>query len=297
MKYFVIFCLIAATLAEPMPENGMLDFLEGFFAGIHETGKIEDIKECIKEAEHIFEDIKKAIELIKTLKIQNVIEGVTLLIKAIKELGEMLKPCIDKLVQLKKLIEKLKHLDIKKIAMKIITHPGQVIAFVHSAINCFAKKDFKCAGKAIGDLLYLLVLTRVDEVFDTVAFLTGFLEGLGETEGVEGLLKCIGNIEEVIEDIKAAINEIIKNPANAATLIISLVIKIYGYFGDCADGYKTLKMLIEKAKKADVTKIIEKIKNNAIFLLISVYKIYDNFNKDWKEVGAGFGEILKIIFF
>lgn len=139
-------------------EDPAIDFFHGFFHGIGAEQEFEKIKGCIKDISKIIERIVEAIKLIATFNIQKVIEGVTKLIAAVTELFLMIKPCMEGANRLKQLVEAIMHADIVKIAWKIVTNIGKVIADITKIINGFKSQNFYDVGDGLGNFLETLFL-------------------------------------------------------------------------------------------------------------------------------------------
>eukprot|EP01022_Parablepharisma_sp_SALTPOND_P031681 TRINITY_DN8128_c0_g1_i1.p2 TRINITY_DN8128_c0_g1~~TRINITY_DN8128_c0_g1_i1.p2 ORF type:complete len:234 (+),score=19.30 TRINITY_DN8128_c0_g1_i1:226-927(+) len=185
MKLLLAFLLVTAVLAEqqstlPVEEvnSNAFEFVKGFLEGIGEKGDINKLLHCIKDLEHIFAEIKEALEYLKKMKLPDIIHGLTLLFNAVREFVGMLKPCTEGFEVLKHLISEMIHPNIRKIAMHIIMHPGKFIHDITEAIACFGKHDYHCAGRHVGGLLKIM-------------FLQGFRQRLTYHYTVIECLQCI----------------------------------------------------------------------------------------------------------
>ncbi len=177
MKILVVFCLaimmcradIAGELDLPMgseevtADNKVVEFLKGMIEGLGVKEDIEKFMKCIKEAEQVFAKIKEALEHLKHININELKKGLELLFEALKELFAMLKPCAETGSIIHKLISAITNANIAKIALHILMHPVQFVKDVESTIVCFAKGDFHCAGKGIGDILRIMFLSRAQQ--------------------------------------------------------------------------------------------------------------------------------------
>ena len=134
-------------------------FLKGFLEGINEKGDVEHLLKCVKDLENIIVKIMQAVEYIKKGDFINLIKGITMLLEAVGELLNNIKPCADGFEQIKKLINAISHVNIKDLIFKILKDPGPYIAAVSAAIEAFKANDFHKAGYFIGQVLYNLFLT------------------------------------------------------------------------------------------------------------------------------------------
>lgn len=139
-------------------EGHFVEFIEGFLEGINEHGDIHKLLECLKEAEVIFDKILAAVEKILKMDIENIVEGIHMLIAAIKELVKVLEPCSEGFEQLKKLIDAAVKADILKIVLKIIQNPEPFIHDILDMYEMLSKGQYKQAGFDLGDLLSLIFL-------------------------------------------------------------------------------------------------------------------------------------------
>ena len=188
--------LSRAEVGEPI-----VDFITGFLLGIQEKKTIEDLLECMKDADKIMEKIMQAIKLIVKLKLEDMLKGVSMLFEAILELEIMLRPCMAEFTQLQKLKDAIAHANILAIVMKIMRNPGPYIQDFNDCLEAFENGDYKEAGQDIGDILFRIFL--VESVTDNkiVDFLKGFLEGLNEKGDINELLKCLKDVEHIIADM------------------------------------------------------------------------------------------------
>lgn len=308
MKFFLFFLVILSCFAEQKTElkedAPIIEFFKGFLTGIGETKTIEDLKKCLKEAEPIFAKIKKALELIHTMKLEKIVEGITLLIEAVKELMGMVKPCLDGFETLKLLIKKIAHIDIKKLAQKILANIFMIIKIVKEAIDCLKKHEFNCAGKALGTLLKIMILddfAMVSEESKEEEFIKGFLKALGETTDPKALIVCAKDLEKHIEEILAAIQKIISlKPLEMLKGLGELVVavtRIFNMLKPCTDGYPKVLELIKAVETAEIKKIFERFMKNPFPIVMLIVSLINNIiGKDWADIGLNLGKLLKAIF-
>jgi len=130
-------------------------FLKGFVEGLGGHFDENQFKNCVKDFQHLFEAIKKAFEAIKTKKLDKIIEGVIILIGAVRTLVDDLKICAKDVEIIKKLINALSNIDVRKIATKLLLHIGQVIGIITKTAPCFASKNYYCIGHGFGSMIKL----------------------------------------------------------------------------------------------------------------------------------------------
>ena len=247
------------SLMEGLNQNA-LDFLKGFLEGIGESGDIEKLKECIKEFEQIFKKIEEALHHLKKMKLDDIKKGLKLLFEAVHELLKYLQPCMKGFLKLEKLVLAIAHANLFSIAMHIFMHPKQFIQDIIKAIECFAKKDLHCAGKAVGGLLKVMFLSLMQPAeSDAVEFLKGFLEGIKAEEELVHLMDCLKNLDEIFERMREALHLLKKMTLHD---VISGILKLIAAMKDfmdmlkpCVQDCPIMKKLIQAIKNAHLHKM------------------------------------------
>ena len=130
----------------------------GFLIGIGDDPNEQNIEKCAKDITNFLENLQKALEEFKKKKPKNIINAIKILIVAVKEFIDGIKPCAAGLKNFEKLIKALMHPDVKKIALKIATHIGKIIGDLGAVINNFKSKNFKAAGTALGAVIKVIFL-------------------------------------------------------------------------------------------------------------------------------------------
>eukprot|EP01022_Parablepharisma_sp_SALTPOND_P014113 TRINITY_DN1899_c0_g1_i1.p2 TRINITY_DN1899_c0_g1~~TRINITY_DN1899_c0_g1_i1.p2 ORF type:complete len:523 (-),score=82.97 TRINITY_DN1899_c0_g1_i1:4803-6371(-) len=277
------------------------DFLKGFLEGIHETKPINDLMKCMDVAERLMEKIKAALELIHKLTIDSMLEGLSMLFEALFELEEMLRPCLEEYGQFKKLMDAMGNANIGKVITKILMNPIQFMVDVMECIKSFEHKKFSPAGKHLGNILYKLFLTQLTLEVDPVEFLKGLLEGLNEKGDVNKLLKCVKDIEKIIDKIIEAIQYIQHmDPTNlikGITLLLEAVNELMTVITPCAQGFEQIERLIDAIAHVDIVKLVFKILANPGPFVQDVMDCVDAFNKgDFHRAGKDIGDLLYRLF-
>lgn len=280
--------------------NEAVDFLKGFLEGLGEQGDINKLLQCLKDLESIFAKFKEALEHLKKMKIDEIIKGLTILFEAVTELMSMLKPCAEGFNVLKRLIEAISHPDIKRIAMKIIMHPAEFIHDITSAISCFGSKDYHCAGKAIGDMLRIMFLSRAVGN-DALDFMKGFLEGIGEQGDINKLLQCLKDLESIFAKLKEALEHLkhmkLEDIIKGLTLLFTAVRELMEMLKPCSEGFDKIKKLIAAIAHPDIKKIAVHILLHPGDFLKHVTEAIAGFGKkDFHMAGKGVGGLLKLMF-
>ena len=310
MKTFLILLAIlgavCASHSEPIePEaNSFLEFMTGFLEGLNVKGDISKILECVKGGEDIINklmDALKHFQHIDILHIGDIIKGLELLISAVMEAIEIIKPCSQSSEEIKKLINALTHVDFKKLALKIIANAGQFIHDVTDAMAAFKAKEFKRAGKDIGDIMYRLFLQRVAVADPMYEFLRGFLEGINEKGDIKKLLECLNDLQpivnEIIEALKLIMTMNISNVVKGVTMLVEAVTKFIKVLEPCSEGFTQLEKLLEAIINVDINKVVQKIIKDPMHYISDIYEWVAAFLKgDFYTAGKNLGDIVYRLF-
>jgi len=305
MKGLLIFAVVIALCAArptvtEVQGNELVDFVKGFLEGINETGDINKLMKCIKTGEEIFKKVIQALELIKKMNLIDIIKGVTLLVDAIKELLNALQPCMEGFSELKKLMNAITHIDIKKIAMKILTHPVEFIKDVTDAISAFSKKDFHAAGKAVGDLLRRLFLSTAANP-PIIDFIAGFLVGINEVKTMDDLLKCVKDADQILEKIVLALKKIatikFSEMLKGFELLFEAFLELEIMLRPCLQGFTQFNKLIDAIMHADITELLLRVLRNIGPFIQDVNDCIESFDSgDYKQAGQDIGDIMFRLF-
>eukprot|EP01022_Parablepharisma_sp_SALTPOND_P018568 TRINITY_DN304_c0_g1_i5.p2 TRINITY_DN304_c0_g1~~TRINITY_DN304_c0_g1_i5.p2 ORF type:complete len:610 (-),score=120.31 TRINITY_DN304_c0_g1_i5:36-1865(-) len=310
MKVFLIFLAILAVASakpyhldiEVSSDSDFVAFMKGFLEGINEHGDINKLMKCIRSGEQIMNKIKTALEYIAKKDIGSIITGVTMLIDAVRQLLDVMTPCMEGFNQLKRLVNAISHADIKKIAMKILLHLTEFISEVVSAIGCFQSGDFHCAGKNVGTILRKLFLDRaLEQENPAIDFIKGFLIGIHEKKSVDDLLKCVKNMDEIFAKIRTALEYIMKLTFNDVVKGLQILMDAMKDFEKmlepCLEGFNQLKKLMEAIKNWDLIKLAWKIIRNAGAFIHDINDCIESLkNQKFLEAGKDVGDILYRLF-
>ena len=283
-----------------LQDNTFLEFMKGFLEGINEKGDINKLMACIKSGEAIINKIIEALNILKKITLENLIKGITMLIEAITELMNALKPCMEGFDQLKKLFNAITHANIKAIAMRILMHPAEFLGDVTKGIECFAKKDFHCLGKCVGDLMRIMFLSRraSNPIQD---FVDGFLKGIREEKGIEDLLKCMKNADQILEKIKTALALIkkftLESLLQGLSMLFESIFDLEEMLRPCLGEFTQFKKLIIAIADADIEDIITKIMQNPMQFIADISDCIDALTKrEYLRAGKDIGDVLYRLF-
>jgi hypothetical protein len=299
-------CAMPADLVEQPFEinaeigsNAFIDFVTGFLEGLNVKGDINKILECVKGGEGIIEKIIEAIKLIIHLDfkhLDDIIKGIKMLVEAVQDIIKIIQPCTQSVQEIQKLINALININFIKLAWKIITHAGTFIHDITDAIDAFGKKDYKRAGKDVGHLLFLLFLDGTLESDPVFNFIKGFLEGVNEKGDVKELLKCLKDVEPLINKIIEAIQLIltmkIDNIMKGVIELVQAVTELINLLQPCSQGFEQLEKLIEAIFNTDIMKIITKIIANLPKFIEDFTTCIQAFTKgDFETAGKALGDV------
>lgn len=317
MKGTLIF-LTLVVLCTAMPadlreeaDNPAFDFITGFLEGIHETKTIEDLKKCITNIDPIMAKIKQALELFLKMTFNDVVAGIKLLVEAMKELSVMLKPCLEGFTQVQKLLQAIQKADIIKIAWKIITNPSALINDVKKCIEAFKAMELKTAGKAIGDILYRIFLSRefmVDQedetTFDDIfSVVKGFLSGINQDGKFGNLQECVNDVPAVVTDVIAVV-EAFKNIdwtnldkiIESFVSLVDAVRKVLTTIKPCSKVGTDLQTLIDIILSIDATKLLQKILASSMQVIHFITNgIKAIMSKNYETAGNDLGSVLYLL--
>ena len=236
------------------------------------------------------------------MTVDDLVKGFKLLLEAMKDLEDMLKPCLKEFEQLNKLLKAMQNIDIMKVILKILTNPGAFIHDVTDCIEALKKLDFYSAGKDIGDILYRLFLSRMMVKDNPILeFVVGFLIGIKEQKSVDDLLKCMKNADQIIDKIKQALKKIlsfkIDEMIKGFQMLFEALLELEMMLRPCLEGFDQFKKLMEAISKINIMKIIMKIIADPIPYIRDFTDIIASIESgDYKTAGQDLGDILYRLF-
>ena len=306
MKALLVILVIAAASAEVTYSNEelhsiALDFVKGFLTGLGETKSIEDLEKCMTNIEAIIVKIKEAFEEIKKMTMEGIIKGITDLIAAFKEIADIIKPCTTGYTVLEKLIKAIYNTDYQKILAKFLKHVFEFITWVTTAVECFNTGDYNCVGKQLGMLMKALFLDETLEAKPALDFIMGFLIAIGDTPEEKNLEKCAKDINNLVSNIKKALEEFKKKKLQNIIAGLNILAKAVKSFLDgfkpCAQGLNNFQKVIQALTHPDFKKIAARILKNIGKIIADVQKIISDFqSKNYKGAGTELGNLIKLIF-
>ncbi len=140
-----------------------------------------------------------------------------------------------------------------------------------------------------------------DDQAEAVDFITGFLEGIHETQTIDNLLKCAKGFEPIIAKVKVAFEYFLNFDLNEILKGVQLLIEAAKEFEEalkpCMEGFETLKKLLAAISSADPMKIAWKIITSPLPIVNDVKAFIAALkSKDYKTAGKSFGDLLYRVF-
>ena len=169
MRFIALFVLLAVTVNcyEMEVENDKITLdefillLKGMFEGMDIEHDMEEIIKCITHVPDAAHVLIAALEKLIHLDIKNLKEVVELIIQmvgAIKEIINVILPCVSTIDEWKKILEKLSKLDINKILNRLVEKIFDIVAEIKNIKNAILKKDYESLGKSLGYIVYIIFL-------------------------------------------------------------------------------------------------------------------------------------------
>lgn len=314
MKSFVfILAIFAVCNAEvyhvtfaDLPGNRATDFIKGFIEGLNQKGDVNQLLDCIKGIENVIDNIIEGLELILTKKADNIIIGITKIVKAVREILAKIEPCAEGFDQIKKLIEALKHIDIIDIALKFLENPEPFVSDIVRAVEAFKNKDFLEGGKRVGSFLYKLFLTKttisspvvtVKDVFDIIE---GVMNGLNPDNDVDDILNCANKLPIIASAFTEAIDKFEKMDWNNHKEIIEGFLSIIAAFRNavntvkpCIGSWDNVVELVKKIISINFAERLQKMTNQIFTLIDYITKAGQHFKEaKFFEFGTDVGAVL-----
>lgn len=303
MKALLVFLIIAAVSANEFTVTDgptAEDFIKGFLKGIGDKKSPDDMIKCLHKVEEIVTKIHEALELIFTFNIQNIIKGVTQLLPAIRELDDAIKPCAQGYETLEKLFNAIINADFNKIIFqKSIIFMG----YIGNAISCFKDGKYECVGKNLGTVLKEIFLNSgLVEAPDGLAFLKGFVEGLGSHFDVNQFKNCVKDFKTLFDAIKQAFEALKSGKLDkiiiGVTVLIDAAKTLINDLKTCAKDAEIVKKLIKALSDINILKIARKLLLHITEVISITVKTVPCFaNSDYHCIGFGFGAMLKLALF
>ncbi len=277
MKFLILALFLGAVLARGLPQNSdALDFATGLLSGIRESGDPNKLSKCVKDIQITFNQLKAALVLLgKMSNIQAFVMGLEMFVNATREFFTSIKPCAKDFAVVAELARAVAKAEPRKIAVKVIGNPAPFLRDILNASDFFRVADYKNAGKAVGDLLRLLFLARVEssaqDQITAQEFVKGFLVGIGERRKAAGLDACLKDLTDIFNATKVALDYLryfsLSNVDTGFGYLFYSVQELMAMVKPCAAGYRRIARLTAVVMEPNVTDIVYRVPlHNAEYL-------------------------------
>ena len=133
------------------------DFLRGLLEGLNEKGDVNDLLKCTQGLEDAVNKVTEAFKLIGKRSFEYILAGIIMLVQAVKEIMNILKPCSDGYAQFKKLVVAMQKTKPIQLVMRVLADLNTYITLIEDFIKTITRQDFQ-AGKDLGQILDKLYL-------------------------------------------------------------------------------------------------------------------------------------------
>lgn len=314
----VLFLVISTALCTPslmqvtkfesqaeMGFNDVVDLIKGLIESLNMNHDIESLKDCILEIPEVILRFKYLIEEIKNLdwkNIEMIFELFIRLFDALKEVFVGLKPCSHIPADFEAIIKKLSNFNFDKMLQRILKNGFEIFRLITEGIKMLQEKNFYGFGKNIGQVVFIFILSdEAGKANLMIDFLTGFLVGIHEQKDIKELLKCLNDLEPIIEKIIEALKLISQLKWESLRKGVALLLAALKEFSEkltpCLSGFEQLKKLLKAIAHADVLKIITKIMSNPTPYIFSIMDCVNSIkNGNYTQAGKAFGNVLYMLF-
>jgi len=306
---FIVCATYGLEIREPkVTLDPYIDFVEGFLTGLNEKGDVNQLLKCVKNIEPLFYDIMEALSLILKLDLKDIMEGLSQLINAIREIIDILTPCSEGFEQLKKFGEAIRNVNLNKIIAKIIQNIAAFIKDIMECFNDYNDKDYYDFGKDLGDIMFRLFLQEATPEFefdDFVKFVEGLLEGMGHGQKFKDIENCLEQFPEIYKEVAEAIKLIkeldwknIFKLYQAIIKLIDAVKKVFAAIKPCSTAPHEIEEMINKLLHINLEKLLQKIISNSASLIVDFMQAVQSLkDKKFLDAGKKLGDILYLLVF
>lgn len=300
-----ILCLFAFSQAsqesQELASDDVIKFIKGLMNGLNEKQDIKDLIMCLNGTEEIIYEIIEALEMIKTKKTDQIILGISKLVKAVSDLINLFKPCAEGFEQIKKLMMALKNINFQKLLVKVLSNLNRIIALVTSCVEAFRTKQFKPAGDYLGKLLLMLFLTDSPAEVEINKLLKGLAAFFQELKCTDNIYLCIEAIFPIIEKIKTIIKTLdwsdIKSIIKSLNALFDIIQILITETSPCFSVHTDIIILWNKFKALGLDNIMNRLMINLVKIIGSM-TLFINYlaSGEYEKAGKEMGRLIYDIF-
>jgi len=151
--------ILNEVVKEVKGTNHLFEFLKGFLNGIGDKTDPSDLLKCLNTLEETFKKIQEALFYIIKGDLDEKIKGMIMLLEALREMLAKIKPCIEGLEEVKKLVNAIINADIAKILKRVLLNLNIIVAEIAYTYKCIQEGNLNCAGFGIGSLFKFIFLS------------------------------------------------------------------------------------------------------------------------------------------
>ena len=135
----------------------------GILKGLKFTD-VDALMKCFKDCPDIYNDILEIIALLQNIDIkhiQELIEALSKIFELVSKILISVDPCanVEDSQRIHEIIEKLKELDLQKVATNIVLHGGKILLDILDLPKEQAKGNYYKLGFDLGDIVELILLS------------------------------------------------------------------------------------------------------------------------------------------
>ena len=146
---------------QPLSLEEFIALVRGLLKSMNVHGDVDKILKCITKVPDVVKAIVAVVNALKDFDIRKLNEFVQLLMKLIEDVKKIfvdLDACVQSVDDLKKIIEKLSHLDLDTIISRIGANFAQIFLSLVSAKEAWEKREFESFGGALGTIITRILL-------------------------------------------------------------------------------------------------------------------------------------------
>jgi hypothetical protein len=295
----------------PVPKNDTINavfaFLQGFFTTLNVDGDVNQTLACSAEGGFIKVKVDFAYAAYQKTNMSDpmsVFALVYTLADVFKETTAALAPCYlapNELKALYNIMEK----DPENIVKKMVYNALAIFGYFTAASTALSRGDLYTCGLNVGNIGYILLLTNLSMPTSlsvgVLDFIRGLFEGINEKGDIEEFVKCLNNLEPIIQKIVDAIVLIIsldiESIMEGIRMFVEAVKELLAALQPCSKGYAQLEKLRKAIANVNMQELYSKIMTNIFFFIQIISEAVEHFGKqELKELGICIGKILGKLF-
>lgn len=319
MQNYVIFlCLFLFSFSqcheEPLPGFDFANYreiLRGYLLGLTvKLGDLEKLIECTTDSKSIQNEFVHDIDVLRRTNFQNLpkmAEALASIFETLKLSMIEMETCVQGNIFYERLFDKVHRLmkvtAVKRLMLQFISNPQQMFKDVHDAINNYLVGKFRDSGRDLGEIMYLLITFAQPRSFpfnDYLKIVKGFLIGLNINKDLDNVLKCIEEVPESFNALIALMKKIkdwdfkdIEDVIDTLHQAFEKIKELLKSFEHCAESIPEFKALLEKLLDLDITKVLERLKENIFEIVESFIEANEAFeNKEFEKFGTILGTVV-----